>query len=399
MRVCSSVPVVRVHGPLKKLAGGTSEHSVSGDCVSSVLRALEQEHPALAGWVLDERGTDSPAHQRLRKRRAWRRRDTGRSMGDRVEVLPRSREVEAEVTELLVGTKKGLFVLDGGHGAGFEVIAARVRGRARRICDAGRADRPAVRRRQFTDLRAKDLVHRRSSRGVDPGKRRGSAGGRRRRAGAHLAGRRRARRTACCTRAVIRACCSRAATEGRAGSSTPRCGTSPPASSWQPGGGGLCLHSIVPWPGDPSRLLVAVSAAGVWLTDDGGRSWRRGNRGLAARYEPEEVQETHDRALRSPHRALAEAARAVVHAVPRWRLPIRRSAARAGWRSAKGCVSDFGFPLAVDPDDPDSAFVIPLQADVDRVTPEGRVRVFETRDAGATHGPVASAAFRRRMPT
>jgi photosystem II stability/assembly factor-like uncharacterized protein len=49
-----------------------------------------------------------------------------------------------------------------------------------------------------------------------------------------------------------------------------------------------------------------------------------------------------------------------------------------------GLVSDFGFPLAVDPDDPDSAYVIPLQADMDRVTPDGHVRVFETRDGGAT---------------
>ena len=56
MQVCTSMPVVRVHGPLKKLAGGNSELSVGGDCVSSVLRALEHKHPALAGWVLDERG-------------------------------------------------------------------------------------------------------------------------------------------------------------------------------------------------------------------------------------------------------------------------------------------------------------------------------------------------------
>src|SRR3954451_10699334 len=61
---------------------------------------------------------------------------------------------------------------------------------------------------------------------------------------------------------------------------------------WQPGGGGLCLHSIVPWPGDPQRLTIAVSAAGVWHTDDGGESWRRGNRGLVARYMPEEARET-----------------------------------------------------------------------------------------------------------
>src|SRR5206468_3157715 len=63
----------------------------------------------------------------------------------------------------------------------------------------------------------------------------------------------------------------------------------PTRSSWQPGGGGLCLHSIVPWPGDPQRLLVAVSAAGVWLTDDGGQSWRQGNKGIVARYLPEEA--------------------------------------------------------------------------------------------------------------
>src|SRR4051795_9323150 len=59
--------------------------------------------------------------------------------------------------------------------------------------------------------------------------------------------------------------------------------------SWEPGGGGLCLHSIVPWPGDPDRLALGISAAGVWLTDDGGASWRQGNEGLVARYLPEEA--------------------------------------------------------------------------------------------------------------
>ena len=51
----------------------------------------------------------------------------------------------------------------------------------------------------------------------------------------------------------------------------------PSRPQWQPGGGGLCLHSICTWPGDPDKLAVAVSAAGMWLTEDGGRSWRRGN--------------------------------------------------------------------------------------------------------------------------
>src|SRR5262249_3658768 len=57
---------------------------------------------------------------------------------------------------------------------------------------------------------------------------------------------------------------------------------------WQPGGGGLCLHSIVPWPGDPSRLALAMSAVGVWLTEDGGGTWAHGNDGLHAGYLPED---------------------------------------------------------------------------------------------------------------
>ena len=66
----------------------------------------------------------------------------------------------------------------------------------------------------------------------------------------------------------------------------------PTRDKWQPGGGGLCLHTICTWPGEPDRLAVAVSAAGVWLTDDGGASWRRGNQGLVPRYLPEDTPST-----------------------------------------------------------------------------------------------------------
>ena len=154
-------------------------------------------------------------------------------------------------------------------------------------------------------------------------------------------------------------------------------------SRWQPGGGGLCLHSIVPWPGEPDRLAVGVSAAGVWITEDGGRSWARGNKGLVARYMPEDARaETNDlcvhhleRAPRRPERIFMQFHGGV----------YRSDDAGATWTDlAGGLPADFGFPLAVDPADPDSAYVIPLVADVDRVTPEGRVRVYETRDAGET---------------
>jgi hypothetical protein len=157
----------------------------------------------------------------------------------------------------------------------------------------------------------------------------------------------------------------------------------PTRRSWQPGGGGLCVHSIVPWPGDADRLLVAISAAGVWLTDDGGRSWRQGNRGIVARYLPEEAREESpalcvhhiERSPSRPERLFMQFHGGV----------YRSDDAGESWLEiGKGLVSDFGFPLAIDPVDPDSAYVIPLQADVDRVTPDGRVRVFETRDGGAS---------------
>ena len=73
--------------------------------------------------------------------------------------------------------------------------------------------------------------------------------------------------------------------------------------------------------------------------------------------------------------------------------------ARAGRTIGDGLPSDFGFPLALDPADPDSAYVIPLEADMDRVTPDGRVRVYETRDAGATLDAARRRAARRaRLP-
>jgi photosystem II stability/assembly factor-like uncharacterized protein len=162
--------------------------------------------------------------------------------------------------------------------------------------------------------------------------------------------------------------------------------THPTRPRWQPGGGGLCLHSIVPWPGEPDRLTVAISAAGVWHTVDGGASWTRGNDGLRPRYVPEEAQETEiglcvhrlERAPGRPERLFMQFHGGV----------YRSDDAGASWTEiGRGLPSDFGFPLAVDPADPDSAYVVPLRADTDRVTPDGRVRVYETRDAGATWAP------------
>jgi hypothetical protein len=160
----------------------------------------------------------------------------------------------------------------------------------------------------------------------------------------------------------------------------------PSRPQWQPGAGGLCLHSIVPWPGEPDRLALGISAAGVWLTDDGGATWRRGNEGIVARYLPDD--QPADEVALCVHR-LQRSAKRPERIFMQFHGGVYRSDdAGETWNDiAAGLPSDFGFPLAVDPADPDSAYVIPLVADIDRVTPDGRVRVYETRDAGASWTP------------
>jgi len=154
----------------------------------------------------------------------------------------------------------------------------------------------------------------------------------------------------------------------------------------QPGGGGLCLHSIVTWPGDPDRLAVAISAAGVWLTEDRGETWRRGNAGLVPNYVPDGA--TGDDIPLCVHRLQRSSARPERIFMQFHGGVYRSDDAGESWVDiADGLPSNFGFPLAVDPADPDAAYVIPLVADVDRVTPGGRVRVYETRDGGATWAP------------
>lgn len=153
------------------------------------------------------------------------------------------------------------------------------------------------------------------------------------------------------------------------------------ATDWQPGLGGLALHSICPWPGDPRRLAIGVSAAGVWLTDDAGETWRTGFPGLVPLYMPEEAREgTNVLCVHNMHRAPRQPERLFMQ----FHGSVYRSDdAGAAWTDiAEGLPSGFGFPLVVDPAHPDSAFVIPLTGAEDRVTPEGKVRVYETRDAG-----------------
>jgi photosystem II stability/assembly factor-like uncharacterized protein len=155
------------------------------------------------------------------------------------------------------------------------------------------------------------------------------------------------------------------------------------SGEWEPGAGGLALHSICPWPGDDRRLAVGVSAAGVWITDDGGDAWRTGYEGLVPEYLPEDAREgTNALCVHNMHRARKRPERLFMQ----FHGNVYRSDDEgSSWQEIRaGLPGGFGFPLVVDPSDPDSAYVIPLVADVDRVTPGGAARVYETRDAGST---------------
>jgi photosystem II stability/assembly factor-like uncharacterized protein len=158
----------------------------------------------------------------------------------------------------------------------------------------------------------------------------------------------------------------------------------PTRPRWRRDSGGLSVHSIVPWPGDPDRLALAISAAGVWLTEDGGATWSHGNEGIVADYLPEETRASAidlcvhhlERAPLRPERLFLQFHGGV----------YRSDDAGRSWTDiAAGLPHDFGFPVVLDPGDPDSAFVIPVTTS-DRVT-DGRVAVWETRDAGATWAP------------
>jgi len=155
----------------------------------------------------------------------------------------------------------------------------------------------------------------------------------------------------------------------------------PHRPQWQPGGGGLCLHTISPDPSNHDRLLVAISTGGVYRTDDGGRTWRARNQGVRAQFLPNkhpEFGQCVHKVVRHP--SLPDRLFLQNH----WGL-YRSDDAGDSWQDiAHGVPSDFGFAMTMHPHDPETVYIVPLESDEFRCTPEGRLRVYRTRDAGAS---------------
>ncbi|MEW5931310.1 MAG: exo-alpha-sialidase [Gemmatimonadota bacterium] len=154
---------------------------------------------------------------------------------------------------------------------------------------------------------------------------------------------------------------------------------------WQPGGGGLCLHTVVLDPAEPRRMGVAISTGGFYRTDDGGRSWQARNRGVRAQFLPDRYPEFGQ----CVHKVVNHPARPErLFLQNHWGL-YRSDDWGDSWHDvANGVPSDFGFAMEVHPHDPDTVYVVPLESDEFRVVPEARLRVYRTRDAGESWHPL-----------
>ena len=155
---------------------------------------------------------------------------------------------------------------------------------------------------------------------------------------------------------------------------------------WQPGNGGLCLHTILLDPEDERRMYTAISAGGVYRTDDGGATWAAKNRGIRVAYQPDKYPEFGQ----CVHKMVLHPARPErIFLQHHWGL--YRSDDRGDcWKSvSNGVPSDFGFAMMMHPRDPDCVYVIPIESDEFRCTPDGRVRVYRTRNAGQSWEPLA----------
>ncbi|HET9709251.1 MAG TPA: exo-alpha-sialidase [Gemmatimonadales bacterium] len=148
---------------------------------------------------------------------------------------------------------------------------------------------------------------------------------------------------------------------------------------WQPGAGGMCLHTILIDPSNPKRMFVAISAAGAFRTDDGGQTWRPINRGLKSQGIPNPEAEVGH----CVHRiALHRSRPKVLFMQKHWDV-MRSDDAGDSWREVSGNLpTDFGFPIDVHAHEPETVYVVPITSDSYHYPPDGKLRVYRSRTGG-----------------
>ena len=156
-------------------------------------------------------------------------------------------------------------------------------------------------------------------------------------------------------------------------------------SLWQPGAGGMCLHSIILDPTNPDRIFVAISAAGVFRSDDAGKSWRPITRGLKSEGIPDpEADVGH-----CVHRIAMHPSRPDVLFMQKHWDVMRSDDAGESWHEISGNLpTDFGFPIDVHAHEPDTIYVVPITSDSLHYPPEGKLRVYRSRTGGNEWEPL-----------
>jgi photosystem II stability/assembly factor-like uncharacterized protein len=148
---------------------------------------------------------------------------------------------------------------------------------------------------------------------------------------------------------------------------------------WQPGAGGLCLHTILLDPKDRQRMFIAISAAGAFRTDNAGKTWKPINHGLHSQYIPDpnaEVGHCVHRIAMHPSRPKA------LFMQKHWDV-MRSDDAGDSWREVSGNLpSDFGFPIDVHAHEPETVYVVPIKSDSEHFPPDGKLRVYRSRTGG-----------------
>ncbi len=158
-------------------------------------------------------------------------------------------------------------------------------------------------------------------------------------------------------------------------------------SRWQPGAGGMCLHTVLQDPSDANRLYVAISAAGAFRTDDGGASWTPINRGLRSEYIPDPNAEIGH----CVHRIALHPARPDVLFMQKHWDVMRSEDRGANWTEVSGNLpTDFGFAMAVHAHQPDTVYVLPIKSDSEHFPPDGKLRVYRTRSGGNEWEPLTA---------
>jgi len=153
-------------------------------------------------------------------------------------------------------------------------------------------------------------------------------------------------------------------------------GTGP---KWQPGAGGLCLHTIILDPSNPQRMFIAISAAGAFRTDDGGNTWKPINQGLRSQYIPDpnaEIGHCVHHVAMNPKRP------GVLFMQKHWDV-MRSDNAGDSWQEVSGNLpTDFGFVIDVHAYEPETIYVVPIKSDSEHYVHEGRLRVYRSRSGG-----------------